>query len=158
MFCGFAAYAQNAGKDSSKISTGAKLDGIKYYITIVPGDSSSDQHMPQPVSEGNGFVTVDSPPVPITEVQPIYPDIARRAQVEGTVYVKCLVGKDGKVTRPVVIQTDSPVLDSAAISAALQWRFTPGRLTDSPVAVWTTIPFHFYLKNLKPPSKDGWIH
>jgi len=41
------------------------------------------------------FVPVEKQPVPVKQVPPEYPDIAKRAGVQGTVWVKCLVDKEG---------------------------------------------------------------
>ena len=43
------------------------------------------------------YVYVEELPEAITKVNPVYPDIAREAGVDGTVMVQALVGKDGKV-------------------------------------------------------------
>ena len=144
-------YGQNAGKNaftvrtdpSSRIRTGVVLDSIKYYIKMAPVDATRDEHMP--MYKGDNFVPVQGQPVPIKEVLAEYPAEARRLKIEGTVWIRCLVGTDGRVTKPAVMRSDATVLNKAAISAILQWRFSPARLNDAPVAVWAAIPFRFTL-------------
>ena len=150
-FSGGVANAQDSGKNSSatrtdsssRIPTGDVLDGIKYFIKIAPIDTTLDERMP--IAKPDYFVAVDAQPIPIKQVQPQYPDEARHSKIEGTVWIKCLVGKDGKVTKPVVMRSDAAIFDKAAISAVLQWRFSPARLKGKPIAVWTAIPFRFRL-------------
>jgi TonB family protein len=91
------------------------------------------------------FIPVEHPPVPIKEVVPQYPDIARRAGVEGTVWINVLVDKQGRAKRAMIIKSDAEVLSESAIQAALQWLFTPAMMSNGPVTVWASIPFRFKL-------------
>jgi protein TonB len=91
------------------------------------------------------FVPVEKTPVPVKQVQPIYPEIARRAGVEGTVIVKILVDKEGKAKKAVIIKSDADIFNEPAKEAALQWVFTPAMMNNGPVAVWAAVPFHFKL-------------
>jgi TonB family protein len=148
---GIVVYGQNAGRDSSsaptrsssRIQTGVVLDSIKYYIRMAPVDTTRDD--PMPMYKPDNVVPVQGQPVPIKEVPAQYPAEARRLKIEGTVWIKCLVGTDGKATKPSVMRSDAAVLDNAALSAVVQWRFSPARLNDTPVAVWAAIPFRFRL-------------
>lgn len=91
------------------------------------------------------FVPVEKQPVPVKQVQPEYPEIARRAGVEGTVWVKILVDKEGKAKKAVVMKSDAEIFNEPAIKAAVQWVFTPAMMNNGPVAVWAAVPFHFKL-------------
>ncbi|MBI5214974.1 MAG: TonB family protein [Ignavibacteriae bacterium] len=91
------------------------------------------------------FVPVEKQPVPVKQVPPEYPDIAKRAGVQGTVWVKCLVDKEGKVKKAVIMKSDAEIFNEPAIQAALQWVFTPAIMNNGPVAVWAAIPFRFVL-------------
>ena len=91
------------------------------------------------------FVPVEKQPVPVKQVQPDYPEIARRAGVEGTVWVKILVDKEGKAKKAVVMKSDAEIFNDPAIAAALQWVFTPAIMNNGPVAVWAAVPFRFKL-------------
>ena len=91
------------------------------------------------------FVPVEKQPVPVKQVSPEYPELARKASVEGTVWVKILVDKEGKAKKAIVVKSDSPVFDEPAVKAALQWVFTPAMMNNGPVAVWAMVPFHFKL-------------
>jgi protein TonB len=93
------------------------------------------------------FVPVEKTPVVVKEVKPVYPDLAQRANMEGTVWVKIWVDKEGKAKKAVVIKSDAEIFNEAAVNAAIQWVFTPAIMNNGPVAVWVAIPFKFKLKN-----------
>jgi protein TonB len=91
------------------------------------------------------FVPVEKQPVPVKQVQPDYPEIARRAGVEGTVWIKILVDKEGKAKKAVVMKSDAEIFDEPAKKAAMQWVFTPAMMNNGPVPVWAAVPFRFKL-------------
>jgi protein TonB len=91
------------------------------------------------------FVPVEQQPVPVKQVNPEYPEIARRAGVEGTVWVKILVDKEGKAKKAVIMKSDNDIFNENAIKAALGWVFTPAMMNNGPVAVWAAVPFRFKL-------------
>ncbi len=91
------------------------------------------------------FIPVEKQPVPVKQVSPEYPEIAQRAGVEGTVWVKILVDKEGKAKKAIIMKSDAEIFNDAAIAAAKQWVFTPALMNNGPVAVWAAIPFRFKL-------------
>jgi protein TonB len=91
------------------------------------------------------FVPVEKQPTPVKQVKPEYPEIARRAGVEGTVWVKILVDKEGKAKKAVIVKSDAEIFNDPAKEAALQWVFTPAMMNNGPVAVWVSVPFRFNL-------------
>lgn len=95
------------------------------------------------------YVAYDKAPEPQKIVQPKYPAAARNSGVEGTVWVKLWVGKDGKVKKAVVGKSDSDALNQAATDAATQWTFTPAMTRNAPVSVWVRVPFKFRLTKEK---------
>lgn len=91
------------------------------------------------------FVYYDEPPAVVTQVVPVYPDLAREAGVDGTVMLRVLVGKDGRV-KDVHVDRSIALLDEAAVSAARQWVFTPALSNGHPVMVWVAVPVRFSLR------------
>jgi len=111
-------------------------------MPVVVGDTTLDRHMPVYTPD---FVPVDKQPVPLSSVNPVYPDSARRAGIEGTVWVKALVDTDGAVKKAVVMRSDNQIFDTAAIDAIMKWKFTPAIDKGKFVRVWVMVPFHFKL-------------
>ncbi|MBI3586032.1 MAG: TonB family protein [Ignavibacteriales bacterium] len=91
------------------------------------------------------FVPVEKSPEYVKQVTPKYPDLAMRAGLEGTVWVKIWVDKEGKPKKAVVIKSDAEIFNQPAIDAAMQWVFTPAMMKNGPVAVWVSIPFKYKL-------------
>jgi protein TonB len=96
-------------------------------------------------STDEGFVASSENPKILTWAKPEYPEMARRAQLEGTVLVKVLVGPDGSVKDAIVIQSVNPLLNKAAIDAAKRCKFIPGKQRNIPVKAWMALPFSFKL-------------
>jgi protein TonB len=94
------------------------------------------------------FVPVEVQPQVISKVQPVYPELARKAQVEGTVYLDLLVDKEGKVRRVEIVKPSGSTVgfEEAAVEAAEQWTFSPAIQNGEPVAVWMTLPIRFEVK------------
>ncbi|MBW2047240.1 MAG: energy transducer TonB [Deltaproteobacteria bacterium] len=78
---------------------------------------------------------------------PPYPRRARKRGYQGTVLLKVLVGRDGRV-RELRVQTSSghSILDRAAVKAVKQWIFEPGTVGNERVEMWVRVPVRFELK------------
>jgi protein TonB len=74
-----------------------------------------------------------------------YPKIAVEAGIEGQVFVKVLVGTDGKVIETGKI-TGNEVFHDVVREKAKELIFTPGLQNNKPVKVWVSVPFNFRLK------------
>jgi TonB family protein len=91
------------------------------------------------------FVSVEEEPVRISIDAPVYPQVASEAGVQGTVIVRVLVGKDGKVKKVIVLD-GNPMLNDAAIAAAKTAVFRPALQQHRPVEVWVVMPVTFRLR------------
>lgn len=100
--------------------------------------TSIDPEIPPPP-----FLPVEKLPTPIVSPGPVYPEIALKAGIEGTVHTRVWVTKEGKVKKVEVEKSDSDILADAAVAAASKWVFTPAIMNNGPVAVWVAIPFKF---------------
>jgi len=80
----------------------------------------------------------------ISRVDPIYPEDAKRQQIEGTVKVHAVVGKDGAVQGMEGI-SGPPLLVSATLSAVRQWRYKPTLLGDQPIETGQDVTIVFQL-------------
>jgi protein TonB len=100
---------------------------------------------PEEESAPPDFIVVEKFPVAVKAVVPVYPDIARRAGIEGTAWVRIWVGKDGLAKKAEVMKSDADLFNQPSIDAAMQWVFTPAIMNNGPVSVWVSIPFRFRL-------------
>ncbi len=87
----------------------------------------------------------DSPPRPIKQTRPQYPQEAFIKKIEGTVVVEILIDSSGRVVRARVIQS-VPLLDAAALQTVYQWVFQPAVKQGRPVPTIAHVPvgFHIY--------------
>ncbi|GIV59968.1 energy transducer TonB [Rhodocaloribacter litoris] len=75
-----------------------------------------------------------------------YPEIAKKAGVEGRVIVQFVVDEQGRVVDPVVVRGIGAGCDEEAIRAVSQAKFKPGKQRGKPVKVKMTLPITFKLK------------
>ena len=83
-------------------------------------------------------------PKKLKNVNPVYPDIAKQARVQGVVILECTISPQGKVSDVKVLR-GIPLLDAAAIEAVKQWVYTPTLLNGVPVPVIMTVTVNFRL-------------
>jgi TonB family protein len=67
-----------------------------------------------------------------TKVQAVYPDLARKMNITGTVKVQVVVAPNGSVKDAKVIG-GHPVLANAALEAVRKWRFEPSPMESTGV-------------------------
>jgi TonB family protein len=67
-----------------------------------------------------------------SKVQPVYPDLARKMNITGTVKVEVVVSPNGTVKDAKVVG-GHPVLANAALEAVKKWRFEPAAVESSGV-------------------------
>ena len=97
------------------------------------------------------FVAYDEPPMPVgglisIQRNLVYPEIARRAGIEGTVILHVQIDEKGEVRNIKVMKAlDLDVLTEAAIDAVQKVRWKPARQRDEPIMVWVSVPINFSL-------------
>ena len=101
--------------------------------------------------EKDFFMTVEQMPEPIGGIRAIaekvrYPEIAKRAGIEGKVFVKALIDENGNVAGTSIIKGIGAGCDQAAIDAVMHSKFKPGRQRGESVKVQVTIPILFKLQ------------
>jgi protein TonB len=94
------------------------------------------------------YVHREEEPVPINEVKPEYPPLARQAGIEGVVFLEVLVDKNGEVRDARITKPSGAGagFEEEAIKAAYQTKWKPAISNNQPVAVRVTYPVHFKLK------------
>lgn len=84
----------------------------------------------------------------LERVEPRYPPAARRARVQGTVYLRVIIGTDGR-PREVRVERSSghEVLDAAARAAVEKWLFRPYRENGVARMATVIVPVEFSISS-----------
>ncbi len=118
-------------------------------------DLSEIPEPPPPPEEDDDaaiFVAYDEEPRPIGGFAAIqralkYPEIARKAGIEGKVIVHVLVNEKGIVEKTKILKSlGHSGCDEAAVNAIRSVKWKPALQRDKPVKVWVAIPVIFKLK------------
>jgi protein TonB len=96
---------------------------------------------------GGGLLDdVDSPPTPVSKIQPNYPSSLLKSGTGGRVLITCVVDETGKVVSSTVKQSAHPELDKAALAAVSKWKFKPASKAGRNVTAKCVVPFNFEVK------------
>ncbi|MFH5833554.1 energy transducer TonB [Halalkalibaculum sp. DA384] len=76
-----------------------------------------------------------------------YPEMARKAGIEGRVIVQFIVNEQGQVENPQVTRGIGGGADEEAVRCVKQAEFEPGRQRGNPVRVQYSLPVVFKLQN-----------
>ncbi len=145
----------SASADVSNATTSAVTTEALRVTSISGGDTGNASSEPSAVSNSNANYTGTKSsgnniirPSILNKVNPVYPQSARSAGIEGTVVVKIQIfenGRSGSIS--ISRSSQNEQLDNAAIAAVRQWQFVPAKDRDSgqAVACYTTIPISFRL-------------
>ncbi len=140
--------------DDVELNLDATLDMNEALSELPPPPPPPKEEAPAAEEEAEIFVVVEEMPEIIGGTARIYkfleyPDIARKAGMEGLVVVQIVVEPDGRPANPVVARSAGDVLDKAAVEAVMKLRFKPGKQRGVPVRVRMAIPIRFRLRDLK---------
>lgn len=133
------------------------LEDVEIESTELDEDAAVTAPPPPPPAEEEEdaepvfFVAVEQMPEPIGGIGAIqskivYPEIAKRAGVQGRVFVKAYVDEAGKVTKVELIRGIGAGCDEAAMKAVNSVMFSPGKQRGKPVKVQVTVPVLFKLQ------------
>ena len=86
-----------------------------------------------------------APPKRIKFVEPVYPEQARRAKVEGIVILGVRTDQMGRVKDAKIYRSKDPLLNEAAVTAVKQWIFEPYLLKGKPMDVVFSVTVNFML-------------
>lgn len=118
------------------------LEVRKKMVTVTLDDNERDPARDEPIA-------VDKDPyvdLGVLNRSVVYPQVAKRAGIEGKVTVRVLVRKDGKARKNFVVSTDSELLNKSAIDAVMQAKYLPAIQNGKPLACWITVPIAFKMK------------
>jgi protein TonB len=126
-------------------------------ILVLPGVMVYAQ-IPQAADKVYEIIAVNPKPVIIRDQQPVYPQNAINAGIEGTVVVRVIIDLNGNVSNAEIMRSITQ-LDNAALIAARGKVFSPGEVNGTAVRTRMNIPINFILPDLAPdvapPSPGG---
>jgi protein TonB len=134
-------YLSDTAPIGGDVLLGPPGDPIGELIGPAPPAPAPRAVAPSPPLRVGGVVR---PPQKVHHVAPTYPAIAQAARVSGRVILEALIGEDGSVRDAKVLRS-VPLLDTSALEAVRQWRFTPTLLNGVPVQVIMTVTVTFTL-------------
>ena len=118
-----------------------ELDFDAPVVDIPPPLQKNDVEAEEEILE---FWVVEQKPKLIKSVNPVYPEMARRAGLQGQVHVSFIVTREGRVVEPQVLKGPE-IFRAAALEAVSQFLFEPAMQNDRAIAVRMTIPIRFRL-------------
>ncbi len=140
------------------IADGIEIEGARNILRDVFGRKASDpliflershtgfsENSETSDSTAVPFDALTKKPTAIKRAEAKYPELAKKAGIEGIVVVKVLVDENGDVIKAKLLKSH-PLLDEPALEAAMQFKFTPGLQKEQKVKVWMSVPFSFRLK------------
>jgi protein TonB len=135
--------------DEEDLALDASLD-LTVALDVPPPPPPAEDEAGEEEDLDEIFVAVEQMPEIIGGVEHLqslvdYPEIARKAQMEGMVVVRVLVNLDGSPSDPEVIRSAGAALDKAAVEAVMKLEFKPGRQRNRPVRTLMAIPVRFQL-------------
>jgi len=109
------------------------------------------QQAPEEEPEEDFFVAVEQMPELKGGLESIqqrikYPEMARKANIQGRVYVQFIVNEEGEVENPVVLRGIGGGCDEEALRVIKEAKFTPGLQRGRPVRVKYSLPIIFMLR------------
>lgn len=108
--------------DSSGTAQGVDIGAVEVEVDMNVG--------------GTGGFSSDGEYLPIVKVAPVYPRRAQTRGIEGYVILEFVVTRTGAVRDPVVIEANPPgIFDSAAVQAALKFKYKPKVVDGEPIDV-----------------------
>jgi protein TonB len=135
-----------------ELNLDASLD-LSEALAIPPAPPAPPAAKKQDVKEPEEpevFIAVEEMPELIGGLESVqklivYPEIAKKAGIEGRVFVQFVIDEKGNVTNPIILKGIGGGCDEAALEAVKKAKFTPGKQRGRPVRVQYSIPIVFRL-------------
>jgi TonB family protein len=145
-------FTTNDGRSARSGTDGGAAGGVvggvignrgveKPTVALSKDEAERLQKMPPIKAEGN-----IQPPKLIQQIDPAYPESARRERVEGVVILSATINIHGRVEDAQILRS-IPALDNAAIEAVRQWIYEPFIFEGKPRRCLFTVTVRFTLKD-----------
>ena len=83
-------------------------------------------------------------PKRLSAVSPVYPELAQKARLQGTVIIEATINERGRVVNATLL-SGVPMLNEAALEAVKNWVYTPTLVNGVPTPIIMTVKVHFRL-------------
>ena len=132
------------------VAEAVALDGVSDIVAPVEARTSAERSSggDNGASQAEGGASLQaSAPLYGLNPPPVYPAVARRREMEGTVMLSVLVDCEGKAAQ-IKLQRGSghEVLDRSALECVRRWRFAPARHGGRAQEMWVRVPVRFQLQ------------
>lgn len=138
-------------------AVGTKIDGASIDTKVILDNNtnnpavnnSSNSAIDNSIPDEGGFIPLENEPV--IEMNELYgnlqyPEVLRKAGVEGRVVVSLLIDEKGRILKTNVKSSTNPYFEKAAIEALTNATCKPGIQNGNAVKSWLMIPIVFKLK------------
>jgi TonB family protein len=121
------------------LSGAAIVSMVGTHLTVRAADTTAGKAGPLQVPSGAMAKRI------VSQVQPKYPEEAKKAKIQGTVVLNATIGKDGTIENLKVVSGPKELRRSALV-AVRQWTYEPFLLNGNPVEVESTISVVYSLR------------
>ena len=133
--------------ENSKSSEKSEVTQVKDTTNVI---HTNDAEPPADNEDDYKYVPHDELPTPIGGAEAyyknlVYPEIARKAGIEGNVVIYAQISESGDVLRTKVVQSLFPSCDEAAAEAIKSVKWNPAKNQGKPVTVWKAVSVFFRL-------------
>jgi TonB family protein len=108
------------------------------------GSYAADPEINDPLDSPDRIASTVRNPRLIKIVDPVYPELAKRARVQGQIVLKVTVDEEGRI-RDVEVLSGHPLLSDSAVAAVKQWIYEPTIINGAAVPVTATVTINFVL-------------
>jgi protein TonB len=134
--------------EDEAVDLDASLDLNESLNTSAPPPSPEEEEEEE---EREVFIVVEDRPELIGGMAALqnaveYPEFAKKAGIEGRVFVQFVVDEQGNVQNPQVTRGVHKLLDKAAVEAVQEMKFKPGKQRGKAVKVQMSLPVTFRLR------------
>lgn len=135
------AMAATQFEDALKIDPGM-LEIRKQHVKLVKDNKDPDPSPDETISVNK------QPYVDNSQIMGklVYPELAKKAGLEGKVVLRVLVRRNGTVKKYLVEKSDSELFNKSAGDAVMKTQFLPALQNGKPVACWLSVPISFKLR------------
>ena len=123
--------------------TVSAIDSWHWKVNLTQETSTTAEVPPDP----EAFIEVDSEPKFKEQVDPIYPVEAREAGIQGKLWVRVLINKNGRVSEAIISEPSglNVGFEKSALQAAVNTTWEPAMKNGTPIQLWVNYQIQFKL-------------